>query len=177
MDEAEHDVLAYITFPAQHRTKLHSTNPLSASTRRSSAGPMSSASSPEDSLVRLVGAVLLEQNDDWQTSEPLQADRSNGRVGKPSHRGSPTTNYTQGRLTNDPLGPPAQLHHLNGHDHHRSSDSAESRNDATSDGKATRGLDGILHAPCWAQLSPRTKFDRAAAILYSSQARSYRKRH
>ena len=28
MDEAEHDVLAYFTFPAQHRTKLHSTNPL-----------------------------------------------------------------------------------------------------------------------------------------------------
>ena len=28
MDEAEHDVLAYVAFPAQHRTKLHSTNPL-----------------------------------------------------------------------------------------------------------------------------------------------------
>src|SRR5947209_19896950 len=28
MDESEHDVLAYIGFPAQHRTKLHSTNPL-----------------------------------------------------------------------------------------------------------------------------------------------------
>src|SRR5881409_3707839 len=28
MDESEHDVLAYTGFPAQHRTKLHSTNPL-----------------------------------------------------------------------------------------------------------------------------------------------------
>ena len=28
MDEAEHDVLAYMTFAAQHRTKLHSTSPL-----------------------------------------------------------------------------------------------------------------------------------------------------
>jgi putative transposase len=28
MDDSEHDVLAYITFPAQHRTKLHSTNPV-----------------------------------------------------------------------------------------------------------------------------------------------------
>ena len=28
MDESEHDVLAYLAFPAQHRTKLHSTNPL-----------------------------------------------------------------------------------------------------------------------------------------------------
>jgi putative transposase len=28
MDESEHDVLAYMAFPGQHRTKLHSTNPL-----------------------------------------------------------------------------------------------------------------------------------------------------
>jgi transposase-like protein len=28
MDDAEPDVLAYMTFPAQHRTKLHSTNPI-----------------------------------------------------------------------------------------------------------------------------------------------------
>ena len=28
MDEAEADVLAYMGFPAQHRAKLHSTNPL-----------------------------------------------------------------------------------------------------------------------------------------------------
>ena len=28
MDEAEPDVLAYMTFPQQHRAKLHSTNPL-----------------------------------------------------------------------------------------------------------------------------------------------------
>jgi putative transposase len=28
MDDSEHDVLAYMSFPVQHRTKLHSTNPL-----------------------------------------------------------------------------------------------------------------------------------------------------
>ena len=28
LDEAETDVLAYISFPAAHRAKLHSTNPL-----------------------------------------------------------------------------------------------------------------------------------------------------
>jgi hypothetical protein len=26
MDDSEHDVLAYMTFPSQHRTKLHSTD-------------------------------------------------------------------------------------------------------------------------------------------------------
>ena len=28
MDDNEGDLLAYMAFPAQHRTKLHSTNPL-----------------------------------------------------------------------------------------------------------------------------------------------------
>jgi putative transposase len=28
MDDSEADVSAYMAFPAQHRTKLHSTNPL-----------------------------------------------------------------------------------------------------------------------------------------------------
>ena len=28
MDESEHDVLAYMAFPRQHRAKLHSTNPI-----------------------------------------------------------------------------------------------------------------------------------------------------
>jgi putative transposase len=28
MDEAEHDVLAYMRFPREHRTKLHSINPV-----------------------------------------------------------------------------------------------------------------------------------------------------
>ena len=34
MDDSEHDVLTYMTFPAQHRTKLHSTNPLERLKRR-----------------------------------------------------------------------------------------------------------------------------------------------
>jgi putative transposase len=28
MDDAEHDVLAYMSFPKEHRAKLHSTNPI-----------------------------------------------------------------------------------------------------------------------------------------------------
>ena len=67
MDDGEHDVLAYMPFPAQHRAKLHSTNPLErlnkeAKRRADVVGVFPS----EASIVRLIGAVLLEQNDEWQ---------------------------------------------------------------------------------------------------------------
>ena len=46
MDDCEHDVLACMTFPAQHRAKLHSTNPLERLNKEVKRGPTSSASSP-----------------------------------------------------------------------------------------------------------------------------------
>ena len=46
MDHAEADVLAYMGFPAQHRTKLHSTNPIERSTARSNGAARLSGSSP-----------------------------------------------------------------------------------------------------------------------------------
>ncbi|WP_246045576.1 transposase, partial [Rubellimicrobium roseum] len=67
MDEAEADVLAYMTFPSQHRVKLHSTNPLERLNKEVKRRADVVGIFPnEDSIVRLIGAVLLEANDEWQ---------------------------------------------------------------------------------------------------------------
>jgi putative transposase len=67
MDESEHDVLAYMGFPAQHRAKLHSTNPLERLNKEVKRRADVVGIFPgEASIVRLIGAVLLEQNDEWQ---------------------------------------------------------------------------------------------------------------
>jgi putative transposase len=67
MDDSEHDVLAFMAFPVQHRTKLHSTNPLERLNKEvKRRGDVVGIFPDERSIVRLIGAVLLEQNDEWQ---------------------------------------------------------------------------------------------------------------
>jgi len=69
MDDAEHDVLAYMSFHKSHWSQIHSTNPIERLNlevkRRTNVVQIFPN---EAAIVRLVGAILLEQNDEWAVS-------------------------------------------------------------------------------------------------------------
>ena len=72
MDESEVVVLAYMAFSARHRTKLHSANPLKHLNKKVKRRADVVGIFPnEASILRLIGTVVYEKNNDWQSPTPL----------------------------------------------------------------------------------------------------------
>ncbi len=66
MRRAEDDVLAYKSFPRKHRARIHSTNPLERLNKEIKRRTNAVGIFPnEAAITRLVGALMLEQNDEW----------------------------------------------------------------------------------------------------------------
>ncbi|BDA83158.1 hypothetical protein Sa4125_43320 [Aureimonas sp. SA4125] len=90
IDNSETDVLAHMDFPSQHRTRIHSTNSLERLNKEVKRRADVVGIFPnEGSIIRLIGAVLLEANDEWQIqnrymqTEPMADLMAMGNTAKP----------------------------------------------------------------------------------------------
>ena len=94
-------MLAYMGFPPQHRTKLHSTNPLERLNgeikRRSEVVGIFPN---EAAVIRLIGALLLEQNDEWAVQRARDCQEFRAGLGmmmgakEPAHAATQRTSYS-----------------------------------------------------------------------------------
>ncbi|MCA1698611.1 MAG: IS256 family transposase [Actinobacteria bacterium] len=96
--QAEEDIIAFYAFPPTHWPKLRSTNPLERFNREIGRRTDVVGIFPDDgSLIRLVGMLCLEQNDEWLVGKRyLSAAAMEPLLEKRLHR-DPTPNHQEVR--------------------------------------------------------------------------------
>jgi transposase-like protein len=81
MDASRDDVLAYMDFPMEHWAQISSTNPLERVNKEVKRRSDVIGIFPnDDAIIRLVGALMLEQNDEWAVARRYMALESLARI-------------------------------------------------------------------------------------------------
>lgn len=80
--DADQDVLAFMAFPKNHWRQIHSTNPLERVNKEIKRRTNVVGIFPnEDAIIRLVGDILTEQNDEWAVSRRYMTLETLARLG------------------------------------------------------------------------------------------------
>ena len=81
MDASRDDVLAYMSFPREHWAQIASTNPLERVNREIKRRADVIGIFPnDDAIVRLVGALMLETNDEWAVARRYMSLETLARI-------------------------------------------------------------------------------------------------
>jgi putative transposase len=84
MDEAEQDVLGFMRFPKEHWKQIASTNPIERVNKEIKRRANVVGIFPnDDAIVRLVGSLVIEQNEEWHLTRRYMSYESLAKVVKP----------------------------------------------------------------------------------------------